>query len=259
MGADRLAALIEAQRPHLALWIPVLYALGIAALLRAARRAGRRWMLAALGGALARRARRRSSGPGRWRGCCSSRCSCRRSASAAAALRSADGGGAGAGPRDDGERRGAGRRARPLGQRPAAGAARPRGDPRARAGADAGAGADLARSGDARPSCCSRGCGCSGRRGCRRRRRRRSRAASTTAGVAWFERIGAVGYARTPLRRGRRAGRAAACGSSPSALRMAASAHIQAAGAGTGRRLRRGDPDRRPFGDPGGGQRGATT
>ena len=39
MGADRLAALIEAQRPHLALWIPVLYGLGIALYFARARRA----------------------------------------------------------------------------------------------------------------------------------------------------------------------------------------------------------------------------
>ena len=49
MGADRLAALVEAQRPHLALWIPVLFGLGIALYFALpVEPAG--WMLAALAG-----------------------------------------------------------------------------------------------------------------------------------------------------------------------------------------------------------------
>ena len=51
MGADRLAALIEAQRPNLALWIPVLYGLGIA-LYFAVPSEPQAWMLAALAGGL---------------------------------------------------------------------------------------------------------------------------------------------------------------------------------------------------------------
>ena len=50
-GGDRLAALIEAQRPHLALWSPVLLALGIGVYF-AAPGAPAPWWLAALGGAL---------------------------------------------------------------------------------------------------------------------------------------------------------------------------------------------------------------
>jgi competence protein ComEC len=51
VGADRLAALIEAQRPNLALWIPVLYGLGIA-LYFAVPSEPQAWMLAALAGGL---------------------------------------------------------------------------------------------------------------------------------------------------------------------------------------------------------------
>jgi competence protein ComEC len=51
VAADRLAALIEAQRPSLALWIPVLYALGIA-LYFAVPSEPQAWMLAALAGGL---------------------------------------------------------------------------------------------------------------------------------------------------------------------------------------------------------------
>ena len=118
-------------------------------------------MLAALAGALAvvggDALPRRAGGADR----CSSRCSCRRSGFGGGGAAQPDGGGAGAAARDDGERRGADRRSRPVGQRPAAGAARPGGDPRARAGADAGAGArsrstrrrraDLLRPGAAAP------------------------------------------------------------------------------------------------------------
>ena len=49
MGAERLAAAIEAQRPNLALWIPVLYGLGIAVYF-ALPAEPQGWMLAALGG-----------------------------------------------------------------------------------------------------------------------------------------------------------------------------------------------------------------
>ena len=56
---DRIAALVEAQRPQLALWIPVFYALGIAGYF-ALPVEPRGWMLAALGGVLPLAARRRS-------------------------------------------------------------------------------------------------------------------------------------------------------------------------------------------------------
>ncbi|MCC0066427.1 MAG: competence protein, partial [Rhodovulum sp.] len=47
MGSGWLAAQIETQRPHLALWIPVLFAVGIAAYFQvAAEPPG--WMLAAI-------------------------------------------------------------------------------------------------------------------------------------------------------------------------------------------------------------------
>ena len=49
--SGRLAGLIEAQRPHLALWVPVLYALGIGAYF-AVPTEPEPWMLAALAGAL---------------------------------------------------------------------------------------------------------------------------------------------------------------------------------------------------------------
>ncbi len=52
MGGDRLAALIETQRPHLALWIPVFFALGIA-LYFAVPAEPEGWMLAALAFVLA--------------------------------------------------------------------------------------------------------------------------------------------------------------------------------------------------------------
>ena len=51
-GRDRLAALVETQRPHLALWIPVLFALGIA-LYFALPAEPEGWMLAASAGAMA--------------------------------------------------------------------------------------------------------------------------------------------------------------------------------------------------------------
>jgi competence protein ComEC len=52
VGADRLEALIETQRPALALWTPVLFALGIAGYF-AAPFEPQGWMLAALGGLVA--------------------------------------------------------------------------------------------------------------------------------------------------------------------------------------------------------------
>ena len=48
---DRIAALVEAQRPRLALWIPVFYAFGIAGYF-ALPVEPQGWMLAALGGML---------------------------------------------------------------------------------------------------------------------------------------------------------------------------------------------------------------
>ena len=52
MGAERVAALVEAQRASLALWVPVFFALGIAVYFAApVEPAG--WMLAALGGGMA--------------------------------------------------------------------------------------------------------------------------------------------------------------------------------------------------------------
>ena len=67
MGS-RLAALIESQRPQLALWVPVLFGLGIALYFASpaeppgfdARGARRR---------RDRRSPRRWFAPGRWRGC----------------------------------------------------------------------------------------------------------------------------------------------------------------------------------------------
>ena len=47
MGGDRLAAMIEAQRPHLPLWLPVLFATGIGAYFSVPREP-EGWMLAAL-------------------------------------------------------------------------------------------------------------------------------------------------------------------------------------------------------------------
>ena len=52
MGVERLAAVIEAQRPNLALWAPVLFAAGIGGYFSApAEPEG--WMLAALAAVLA--------------------------------------------------------------------------------------------------------------------------------------------------------------------------------------------------------------
>ncbi len=51
MGAERLAAAIEAQRPNLALWVPVGFGLGIAGYFQIPREP-EAWMLAALGGAI---------------------------------------------------------------------------------------------------------------------------------------------------------------------------------------------------------------
>ena len=226
MGADRLAALIEAQRPHLALWLPVLFALGIAGLFRAAGGA------AGLDAGGARRrapasAARRCSAPGRWRGwlllaLLLPAARVRRGGAAQPPCR-----GAGAALRDDRQRRGAGHRARPLGERPAAGAARPRGDPRARAGAHAGAGARLARPGDAGRDPAAGAAAARAGADRRRRRRRRSRAASTIAG--WR---GSSGSARSAMRARRcwrrRAPSRRTGGSWRSASAWRPSAHIQA-------------------------------
>ena len=88
MGADRLAALIEAQRPNLALWIPVLYGARHRASTSPCPPSRRRWMLAALAGGASPRRWRRWSGPGRWRGCCSCALLLPALGFAAAALRS---------------------------------------------------------------------------------------------------------------------------------------------------------------------------
>ena len=136
--------------------------------------------------------------------------------------------GAGAALRDDRERRGAGDRARPVGERPAAGAARPGGDPRARARARR-----------------RRGCGS---RSTRRRRRRSLRpgvrllgqarlsppAAPAEPGgfdfrrVAWFERHRRGRLRPDAVARDRRAPTPRGCRQLAFRLRMALSAHIQA-------------------------------
>ena len=255
MGADRLAALIEAQRPHLALWIPVFFALGIALYFAvpaepegvdaggARRRAGRRRSATLFRvGPVARVLLLALLLPGLGFG-------------GGGAAQPA-GGGAGAAARDDGERRGADRRARPLGQRPAAGAARPGGDPRAGARARRRRGCGSRSTPRRRPTCCGPALRLLGQA------RLSPPAAPSEPGgfdfrrLAWFERIGAVGYARTPM--------VEADGPRPGALRQLAFrvadgglGAYPAAGAGAGRRLRRGDPDRRPLGDRPGGRGGA--
>ena len=157
-----------------------------------------------------------------------------------------DRGGAGPGPRDDGERRGAGDRPRPVGQRPAARAARPGGDPRARARAHARRGS-ASRSTRRRPPRLLE----PGRAAARQARLSPPAAPAEPGGfdfrrIAWFERIGAVGYARAPVLEADGPDRADWRQLAFRAAHGRLGAH-PGADPRPGRRLRRGDPDRRPL------------